>query len=141
MTPHPNQPWTVERADRALPLLRRIAADLVRTYTEWRGLVERFELASSGATPARPAAELELLQRSIQRAAEEIEGFLRELEQLGVECKAMDRGLFDFPAERDGRPVYLCWLLGEPAVTHWHELDAGFGGRQPLHPEPADAAR
>ena len=133
---HPNQPWTVERANRALLLLRRIAEDLVRTYGEWRGLMDRFELRSANATPARPDPELELLQRGIQRAAAEIEGFVKELDQLGVECKAMDRGLFDFPAEREGRAVYLCWLRGEPAVTHWHELDAGFAGRQPLVPEP-----
>jgi hypothetical protein len=38
----------------------------------------------------------------------------------------------DFPAERDGRPVYLCWRLGEPSVQFWHEIDAGFVGRRPL---------
>ena len=32
----------------------------------------------------------------------------------------------------DGRLVLLCWKLGEPEVLYWHDLDAGFGGRQPL---------
>lgn len=43
-----------------------------------------------------------------------------------------DSGLIDFPTEREGRLVYLCWRLGEDRVTHWHEVDAGFGGRKPL---------
>ena len=38
----------------------------------------------------------------------------------------------DFPALREGREVYLCWRLGEEEVAFWHELDAGFSGRQPL---------
>jgi hypothetical protein len=57
-----------------------------------------------------------------------------ELRELGVEMKGMDIGLVDFPGEIDGRPVCLCWRLGEPAVAHWHELDAGYAGRQPLVP-------
>ena len=57
---------------------------------------------------------------------------MTELEQLGVECKSLDSGLFDFPCELDGRVVYLCWRTGERAVTHWHEVEAGFAGRQPL---------
>ncbi len=126
-------PWTAERATAALPLVRRIADDLVRTYGEWRELVARFEIASV----AQPGAEAERLQREVQRTAHEIEGFMGELGELGVECKSLEQGLFDFPAIRDGRPVYLCWLRGERAVTHWHELDAGFAGRQPIAPEPA----
>ena len=45
-------------------------------------------------------------------------------------------GLCDFPSLRDGRPVYLCWRLGEPQVLHWHELNAGVAGRQLLNPGP-----
>jgi hypothetical protein len=40
--------------------------------------------------------------------------------------------LIDFPGELDGRKVWLCWRLGEPAVQYWHDLDAGYAGRQPL---------
>jgi len=125
-------PWTPERANRALPLVRRIADDVVRTYAEWQGLVAQFELAASRSTALRPDPEAERLQREVQRTAREIEGFVHELAELGVECKSLETGLLDFPAEREGRPVYLCWMRGESAVTHWHELDAGFAGRQAL---------
>lgn len=123
--------WTAERANRALPLVRRIADDLVRTYDQWRTLVAKFEVVSIGVTSAA-TTEAERLQREVQRAATDIEDFMRELTELGVECKSLENGLFDFPCERDGRIVYLCWLHGERTVSHWHEVDGGFAGRQPI---------
>jgi len=123
--------WTPERANRALPLVRRIADDLVRTYDLWRTLVAQFEVVSIGVTPAA-TAEAERLQREVQRAAGDIEDFMTELTELGVECKSLENGLFDFPCEREGRIVYLCWLHGERTVSHWHEVDAGFAGRQSI---------
>ena len=123
--------WTPEKANRALPLVRRIADDLMVTYDAWRKLVAQFEVVSIGTSPAS-TAEAERLQRDVQRAAADIEGFMQELTELGVECKSLENGLFDFPCERDGRIVLLCWMHGERAVTHWHDVDAGFAGRQPL---------
>ena len=124
--------WTVERANKALPLVSRIVDDLVRHYRDWEALVERFELASTRSAAHRQDPEAEQLQKEVQRAAAEIDGFVRELGELGIECKSMETGLIDFPAERDGRVVYLCWQRGEPRVEHWHEVDGGFAGRQAL---------
>ena len=64
-------------------------------------------------------------------------GLVRELNDLGVQMKGPDIGLVDFPGEVDGHPVYLCWRLGESAVAHWHERDAGFADRRPLAPSAA----
>ena len=50
----------------------------------------------------------------------------------GILLKDPDRGLVDFPVLREGREVYLCWLLGETTIEFWHDIDAGFAGRQPL---------
>ncbi|MDH5234959.1 MAG: DUF2203 domain-containing protein [Gemmatimonadota bacterium] len=124
--------WTVERANRALPLVRRIVADLVQCYADWAECVERFELASTRSAAHRQDPEAEQLQREVQRMAAEIDGFVRELSELGVECKSMETGLVDFPAEREGRVVYLCWRHGEERVEHWHEVEGGFAGRQAL---------
>ena len=126
------QLWTPERATSALPLLRRIADDLVRAYAEWRDLVGRFELASIVVAADAPDPEVLRLQKEVQRAAAEIESFMRELAELGVECQSLETGLFDFPGEREGRPVYYCWMRGERTVSHWHEIDAGFAGRMSL---------
>jgi hypothetical protein len=49
-----------------------------------------------------------------------------------IVLRDLDRGLIDFPAIRDGREVYLCWIDGEPDIGFWHELDAGYAGREAL---------
>jgi hypothetical protein len=50
----------------------------------------------------------------------------------GILLRDPDIGLVDFPAEREGRRVYLCWKLGEDRVGWFHEATGGFGGRRPL---------
>ena len=125
-------PWTAEQANRALPLVRRIVDDLVACYADWQEAVSRFEYATSRARAEAPDAEAERFQHDAQSLAQQIEGFVAELDELGVECRAFETGLVDFPGELAGRPVYFCWMKGEPAVGHWHEVEAGFSGRQPL---------
>lgn len=61
-----------------------------------------------------------------------LQGAASELARRGIEVKDPERGLIDFHSERGGRVVYLCYLLGEPDLLYWHDLDAGFAGRQPL---------
>jgi len=126
--------FTLEEANRTLPLVSRIVADLVREHQIWEDKVREFELATVGSTPERPDAIAELLQIEAQRLARDIEGYIAELNDLGVICKSMDTGLVDFRGQLDGRDVYYCWKLGEPGVMYWHEIDAGFVGRQRLHP-------
>lgn len=124
--------WTAERANKALPLVRRIVDDLVQAYRRWQELVEGFELAALRSRAEQPDPEAERLQREVQQAAREIQGFETELHALGVECKSYELGLIDFPGERDGEPIYYCWQRGEATVAHWHARDAGFAGRQPI---------
>jgi hypothetical protein len=140
--------FSVEQANRMLPLVRRIAADIVRDYRSWQDAVAAFELAASTSTAAAPDPRALVLQREAQRLAADIDGYGRELAALGIECKSPDLGLIDFPGEVAGEPAYLCWKLGEPAVEWWHRRDAGFAGRQrldavaapslPAAPEPAE---
>lgn len=54
------------------------------------------------------------------------------LSKQAIVLRDADTGLIDFPAEREGRLVYLCWRPDEDRITHWHEVDSGFGGRKPL---------
>jgi hypothetical protein len=126
--------FTIEEANRTLPLVGRIVADLVREHKLWEDKVAEFELATVGSSPEHPDAIAELLQSEAQRLARDIESYIAELNDLGVICKGMDTGLVDFRGQIDGRDVYYCWKLGEPSVMYWHEIDAGFVGRQPLHP-------
>jgi hypothetical protein len=55
-----------------------------------------------------------------------------EFAERGIVLRDLDRGLIDFPAVRDGREIYLCWVDGEDDIDFWHDLDAGYAGRQPL---------
>ena len=57
---------------------------------------------------------------------------VKSIEELGVLVKDLDAGLCDFPHKMGGKVVFLCWKLDEEEVSWWHDLEAGFGGRQPL---------
>jgi hypothetical protein len=124
--------FSIDQANRALPLVRRIVQDIVDDYARWQEMVKRLDVMT--AAPGRDAAAVDRLQRDIQSTARAIDDYVRELTELGVEMKGFDVGLVDFPGEMSGRPVYLCWRLGEASVAHWHERDAGFAGRRPLTP-------
>ena len=126
--------FTVEEANRTLPLVSRIVEDLVREHKLWEDKVREFELATVGSSPEHPDAIAELLQMEAQRLATNIEGYIAELNDLGVICKGMGTGLVDFRGRIDGRDAFYCWKLGEVSVLYWHEVDAGFVGRQRLHP-------
>lgn len=68
------------------------------------------------------------LESHVQRIRESI----TEIDSIGVQVKDLDAGLLDFPCRVDDEVVLLCWRLGEPAIEHWHSMDSGFKGRQPL---------
>lgn len=70
--------------------------------------------------------------RVVSEAFIDLRDALTGLQEAEIVLRDLDRGLVDFPSVREGREVYLCWLEGEPEITHWHDLEAGFGGRQPL---------
>jgi len=62
----------------------------------------------------------------------EITGIVNRIEAYGCVVKDLDLGLLDFPAEREGRLVFLCWKAGEPAIAHWHGTDESFSARKAL---------
>jgi len=69
---------------------------------------------------------------ALQRLGAEIQRDIAAVHALGAEVKGIDQGLLDFRSIRDGRVIYLCWMLDEPDIAFWHELDTGFAARQPL---------
>ena len=68
----------------------------------------------------------------IAREFQRLDTLVREINATGAILRDVNTGLVDFPALREGREIYLCWRYDEPAVSHWHELDAGFSGRKLL---------
>jgi len=77
------------------------------------------------AKVARQRAEMEAY---IQRAKDAVQ----EIDAIGVQVKDLDIGLLDFPCKVDDEVVLLCWKMGEARITHWHTMESGFAGRQPL---------
>ena len=69
---------------------------------------------------------------SYRRVALQLNQLTNHLTSKGCVIKGLSQGLIDFPAMKDGREVFLCWKNPEKSITHWHDLDAGFSGRQKL---------
>jgi hypothetical protein len=63
---------------------------------------------------------------------ERLDELVHRILDTGVQIKDINTGLLDFSALKDGREVYLCWRYGEGEIAFWHEVDAGFAGRQSI---------
>jgi hypothetical protein len=63
---------------------------------------------------------------------EKLDLLVHQIQDMDVLIKDINLGLLDFPALKDGREVYLCWQYGEGEIAFWHEVEAGFAGRQPI---------
>ncbi|MCA9242429.1 MAG: DUF2203 domain-containing protein [Phycisphaerales bacterium] len=121
--------FTVETANRALSLVRPITADIVKQYAELMRSRTRFQTLS---LENAHDDELEALNDQIDAATERLNGLIDELHDVGAQLKDPRTGLIDFPALHEGRIVLLCWKVDEERLAYWHELETGFGGRQPI---------
>ena len=123
--------FTVSEARRLIPKLRKLLARVLEKREVLANLRAEIDLArekaeSNGGSPFGQVYLSNLIEftEAVQR-----------VQMLGVHVKDFRTGLVDFPHERDGRIVYLCWKPDEEEITWWHETDAGFAGRQPLAEE------
>jgi len=119
--------YTVGEANRALPYVGAIVEELCGIHAAIEELTKRRARISPDERPARDAIRAEVQERAARQHA-----CLAELKQIAVEMKDHALGLVDFPAVLDGRTILLCWKRGETAITHWHEAEAGYAGRQPV---------
>ena len=122
--------FTVEEANALLPTVRGVVGLIQRAYARVSAAQEQARLAAAGAAHGGGGMEGGgAYVLSLSKLAEAA----GRLEELGVQLKDYERGLIDFPAMREGRVVLLCWQLGEgDELEWWHDLEAGFAGRQPL---------
>jgi len=120
--------FTAEHASEVLSRIRPAVDEMMLAYHGLKAL------APSGRTQAeilvrnggsRPAPAALSLMGTLQKA-------LVTIRSEGVLVKDASRGLLDFPAVREGRVVFLCWMHGEGEIGFWHDQDSGFSGRQPL---------
>jgi len=124
--------FTVQSANAALVLVRKVVRDVVERYAELMKLRSaREELALRHGSPER----VEELRVRIGAAVERLDRLQEELAGVGCELKDWVTGCVDFPALHRGRQVWLCWQLDEPEVAYWHEWDADILARQATEPD------
>ncbi len=120
--------FTLEEANALLPEIEPLMGQLlekraraVRLAREIQPLLADIHLDVGGQIPSELVREFEV-----------IEALLAQIQGFGCIVKDLNGGLLDFLSERDGRDVYLCWRYGEPMISHYHDLHAGFNGRRPV---------
>lgn len=122
------QYFTLREANALLPVVRAIIGKMLESR-------QRILDLQPELWPAIQAAATNGGSKAASKAANEIailQGLIGDLNRLGVLLKDLNTGLIDFPALYRGREVFLCWQYGEEQVSFWHEVDAGFAGRQPV---------
>lgn len=129
------QRFTPTTADRTLPLVRRIAHDLVGLQSDLRerqARIDRLLADEKHATSRAHAEELADMRSSLSEDQRQMQALQRELAGLGATIHSHGQGVIDFPAQIGSRSVRLCWRIGETHVGHWHEIDAPLSDRRPI---------
>jgi hypothetical protein len=127
--------FTPEEANEALDDVRPLTEELVEHRRALADLQERQASLSARIAGNGGNVEPHELQEVQEQTDEEVAGVARcvaRIQALGALVKDLDDGLVDFPAQRAGEDVLLCWRLGEDEVGFWHGLEEGFSGRKPL---------
>jgi len=121
------QHYTLDEARAELPQIRA-------WFDEIDGLTACVREVNEELSPQLAAgADLggRLVSRQIRHMTR-VQSILKEFHRCQIQVKDLQRGLIDFPAILDDREVFLCWERSEEDITHWHALEAGYAGRQPL---------
>jgi hypothetical protein len=119
--------YTLDQARALLPKIRGWFAQLEVATRELEQLEQRL------ASMAKEGDDLggDTVNRW-GKALANVRATLFEFERRHIQVKDVERGLIDFPALRDGKEIFLCWEKDEDDIEHWHDLDSGYAGREPL---------
>jgi hypothetical protein len=124
--------FTHEEATALLPELRPRLHDLAAMKRRLDDVQREFNAIQRHARSNGHATRAQELGAELEGLVHDLNAAVAAIHVLGIDVKDLDNGLVDFPSEREGRVVYLCWRMDEPAIVAWHELDGGYLGRQPL---------
>lgn len=128
--------FTIDEAQSLLPLLEALLKRAIeskqaaeKVESDLSELARRIYLSGGmkvdAASVVKQRGELE---EHMKRARESV----AEIDEIGVQVKDLESGLLDFPCRLDDQIVLLCWRMGETSIEHWHTVEAGFKGRQPV---------
>lgn len=125
--------FTTEEANELLPMVKPILVAIKRQYLQLQKMQGAAQLAAEAGAQAGGGGMSNGNGARYAQALLSLSERTAALSALGVQIKDYERGLIDFPSLREGRVILLCWLLGEgERIEWWHEVDAGFAGRQAL---------
>ena len=127
MTRRFSKHYTRDEARALLPQVQAWLAEMLDTRDRLKRFEKRVDSLMAGGADVGGETVNGWLKSKFRFA-----GLLEEFQRREIHLKDLDRGLVDFPAIYQGREVFLCWEQGEEDIEHWHELDGGFAGREPL---------
>ncbi|MEO8273990.1 MAG: DUF2203 domain-containing protein [Chloroflexota bacterium] len=130
--------YAIDEANDLLPEVDRILAALRDQRVELIALRDRVVAASPNdeAPSIEVAEQIRLLRLGMQGLIDQMQAGVARLVELDITLRDISTGLIDFPALVSGRPIWLCWRLGEETVAHWHGHDEGFDTRRTLDELP-----
>jgi hypothetical protein len=117
-----------ERLAEVRPLLEGLRDDRLAVARKQRELVR--ERTTNGS--AEHAEDLARREAELREIVRRMTAIVTQLDEWSVALRDISSGLIDFPALASGRPIWLCWRLGEGDIDWWHEADSGFDSRKPL---------
>ena len=128
--------FTIDEAQSLLPVLE----SLLKRAIEAKQAAEQVESELSElARRIYLSGGMKVDSNSVARQRADMDAHLKlaresiaEIDAIGVQVKDLEAGLLDFPYRLDDQVVLLCWRMGETAIEHWHTVDSGFQGRQPV---------
>jgi hypothetical protein len=128
--------FTLDEAQSMLPLVESLLNRAIESKkaaeeldNDLTNLARRIHIAGGMTVDvAKVGAQRTELEKHVQRARETVQ----EIDEIGVQVKDLESGLLDFPCRMDDEVVLLCWKSGESAIEHWHTMESGFKGRQPI---------
>ena len=128
--------FTIDEAQSLLPVLE----SLLKRAIESKKAAEEVESGLSElARRIYISGGMKVDAASVVKQRAEMEAHLKlaresiaEIDAIGVQVKDLETGLLDFPCRLDDQVVLLCWRMGETSIEHWHTVESGFQGRQPL---------
>ena len=136
--------YAIDEANAAVPEVERILIALRDQREELIALRDRVVAASppDDETPTPGVAErVRLLRLGMQGLIDQMQAGVARLVEMDITLRDIPSGLIDFPALFSGRPIWLCWRLGEGDIAHWHAHDEGFDSRRPLSDMPTGLGR
>ena len=124
--------YQLDEANERLTELRPMLQALREDRDEVAELQQKIRDLRASNGSAEHAVDVARLESDMRRVVGRMKEAVDQMDEWGIALRDIGTGLIDFPALANGRPIWLCWRLGEGDISWWHEADQGFDTRQRL---------